>query len=77
MRVFTFFASFDKFSVASGECSLAVNFKMIREMNYKSYPDKEILEILCEDNVLKKPFYFYYAYESDIIKKCQKSKEYR
>ena len=26
-------------------------------MNYKSYPDKEIREILCEDNVLKKPFY--------------------
>ena len=68
MRVFTFFASFDKFSVASGECSLAVNFKMIREMNYKSYPDKEMLEILCEDNVLKNLFILLRSDESDIIK---------
>ena len=44
-------------------------------MNYKSQTDKEILESLCEDNVLKKPFYFYDSYESDIIKKSDKNQK--
>ena len=43
-------------------------------MNYNSYTDKEIFVSLCEDNVLKKPFYFYDSYESDIIKKVPKTK---